>query len=429
MELIEIHGGHNLSGIVKIAGAKNAALPIMMATILIDSPINLSNIPILKDVKIISALLKTLGVTVEILNECLSTGTTQTKITPSKQKLYKIAQKFTSSNRASLWALGPLLAKHGKAILALPGGCNLGERKIDIHIDALRKMGAKIKIEKNNIIASCPNKLQGIKYDFPKKSVGSTANIIMAASLAEGTSCLTNCATEPEITDLAEFLVSCGAKIDGIGTSNLIISGVDNLHGTEYKIIPDRIETGTFMVAAAITRSNIKIENAVPKHLYTPIDILSSMGVKIDYDKETILVNAKNSNLISANIDTAPFPYFPTDLQAIFTALLCTVSGQSRITENIFENRYLHLNEFKKMGAKVDIKSNHEFIINGVQQLTGADLYPMDLRASAALICAGLFATNHSRLYNLHYLDRGYANIEQKLQKLGAKIIRKTIGN
>ena len=424
--ILKIKGGNRLIGSVQIAGAKNAALPIMIATILSGDKVILSNIPILQDIKNIERLLEEIGFNIFKEQEDSSAGTQRIEIIPPRISGYKVSEEIASSMRASIWSLGPLLGRCGRAEIALPGGCKLGERKIDIHIEALQKMGAQIYIEDGKIIATTEHKLKSIDYRFMQISVGATANIVMASVLANGISRLSNCAIEPEIVDLANFLVSMGAKISGIGTSTLLVEGVDSLGGSNYKIISDRIEAGTFMAGAAITGGDILVDNIQPQNLLKPIDILSQIGSEVEIYKNSVRIKSVG-NLTALDLSTNPFPDFPTDLQSPFCALLCKASGRSRVVENIFENRYLHLNELKKMGAKITLISNQEFMIEGSSRLNGSSLYASDLRAAASLVLSALSAEGESIIYNLHHLDRGYANIEMKLQNLGAQIIRQKV--
>ncbi len=423
MTYIKITGKQKLEGEVKIAGAKNAALPIMMASILADEKIILTNIPNLTDIDSVILLLQDLGYLINKGQEDIEAGTQIIEILPTKEITYEISKLVSSTIRASIWALGPMLAKHGKAIIPIVGGCKLGARNIDMHIEALQNMGATIDIEDEKIIGISNGKLKSIKYKFPQISVGATANILMASCLAEGRTMLSNCAIEPEIIDLANFLNSMGAKIDGIGSSELTIDGVSNLKGSRYNIISDRIEACTYAIMSAISSGNVFIKNIDPNIIDNIISFLCLIGIDIKTNKNGIHVKSA-SNFKPVNISTAPYPGFPTDLQAQITALLTLAKGESRIEENIFENRFLHVIELKKMGANIDLIDNHTWNIKGVEELYGAELFASDLRASASLIVAAIGANGTSTIHNLHHLDRGYANLENKLLNLNANIKR-----
>jgi UDP-N-acetylglucosamine 1-carboxyvinyltransferase len=423
MEYIEINGGNRLEGSVKIAGAKNAGLPIIMASILASNKTILKNIPTLTDIDNVILILKDLGFQITRRVESLEAGTQTISIFPSDKINYEISSKAASSMRASIWALGPMIARYNEAIIPLPGGCNLGARSIDMHIDALQKMGAKIDVKDGKIFGRCTGRLKAIDYEFYKVSVGATANILMAATLAHGTTTLSNCAIEPEITDLANFLLSIGAKISGIGTQTLTIVCVDDLQGSEYRIIPDRLEAATYAVAASITKGDIIIENIDHSIMTNIIEYLSKIGIEV-YIKNNIFRVTSSNVILPINISTAPYPGFPTDMQSQFSALLTLAKGSSQIEETIFENRFVHLYELNKMGANIKILNNQKWIINGVERLSGAKLVANDLRGAASLILAALAADGISTIYNLEYLDRGYANLENKLVKLGAEIKR-----
>jgi UDP-N-acetylglucosamine 1-carboxyvinyltransferase len=423
MEYIEINGGNKLEGSVKIAGAKNAGLPIIMASILSSSKTILKNIPNLTDIDNGLLLLKDLGFQIAKQMESLEAGTQTISIFPSEKINHEVNIEVASSMRASIWALGPMIARYNEAIIPSPGGCNLGARSIDMHIDALQKMGAKIDVKDGKIFGRCTARLEAIDYEFYKVSVGATANILMAATLAHGTTTLSNCAIEPEITDLANFLLSIGAKIFGIGTPDLTIVGVEVLQGSEYRIIPDRLEASTYAVAASITKGDVIIENINPNIMSNIIEYLCKIDVEVYRENSKLRIISKNI-ILPTNIKTGPYPDFPTDMQAQFSALLTLAKGTSQIDETIFENRFAHLNELNKMGADIKILNNQKWIINGVKKLYGARLFANDLRGSASLILAALGAEGVSTIHNLEYLDRGYANLEKKLFSLGAEIKR-----
>jgi UDP-N-acetylglucosamine 1-carboxyvinyltransferase len=423
MTYIKITGKQKLEGEVKIAGAKNAALPIMMASILADEKVILTNIPNLTDIDSTILLLQDLGYIINRGQEDIEAGTQIIEILPAKEITHEISKLVSSSMRASIWALGPMLAKHGKAIIPLPGGDKIGERNIDMHVKALQNMGAIINIENDKIIAKADKRLRAIKYNFHQISVGATANILMASCLADGKTILSNCAIEPEIVDLANFLNSIGAKIYGIGTHELTIEGVLSLKGVKYNIISDRIEAGTYAIMAAISSGNILIRNISTNIIENIIDCLSKIGINIIKTENTIYVQS-SGNFKPLNISTAPYPGFPTDLQAQISTLLALAKGESKIEENIFENRFMHIIELQKMGADIKLLNNHAWNIKGVDELYGTDLFASDIRASASLIVAAIGANGISTIHNLHHLDRGYANLESKLLNLNANIKR-----
>lgn len=422
-EYIKINGGKKLEGNIKIAGAKNAALPILMASILSSSQTTLHNIPLLTDIDNMILILKELGLGITKFITDSNSGVQTINIFPTNKINSDVTSDVVSGMRASIWTLGPILAKYGKIIISLPGGCKLGTRNIDMHLDALRKMGAEININNGKIYAKSNKKLNGINYKFDKVSVGATANILMASCLAEGTTKLSNCAIEPEITDLANFLFSIGADISGIGTSNLKIEGVKNLNSSEYTVIPDRLEAATYALAAAITKGNVVIEKIRPDIISNIIEYLTKTGIGINIDNDKLHIISTNI-ILPTNIKTAPYPGFPTDMQSQFCALLSIANGKSRIKETIFENRFAHLHELKKMGAEIEILDNQNWIIQGKDKLYGAKLVASDLRGAACLIVAALGASGISTIHNLQYLDRGYAKLEDKLSNLGADIKR-----
>jgi len=416
MEKYVIEGNKKLKGNVKISGAKNSALKIMAAAILANSPSIIEDIPRIKDVEVMMEVLKELGVKVKFIDKNVI------KIDPTAINNYITPYKLVRRMRASITILGPLIAKLGKARVALPGGCNIGSRPIDLNISGLTKLGAKIIQESGFIDATAPDGLKGnyISMDFPSR--GATENILMASVLAKGRTIIENSAREPELVDLANFLVTMGADIQGIGTDRLIIEGVEKLNGIKYKIIPDPVEMGTFIVMAAATKGEIFIERAKPEMIRIAINKFKECGVNILEEDNGILVSM-NQKPKPTDISTLPFPGFPTDLQPLATALLTLSSGVSIITENIFENRFTYISELNRMGA--DIRTDgHHAIIRGVDNLMGAPVTAPDLRAGAAIVTAGLAAEGITEIYDIYHIDRGYENLENKLTQLGANISR-----
>lgn len=418
MEKLIIHGGHELHGRVKISGAKNAVLPIIAATLLAqDKPCVLDEVPYLNDVCTIAEVLRQLGVKVDF-NRQQHTLFVDSTVLKTVDAPYDLVRKM----RASFVIMGPLLARYGKAKISMPGGCAIGTRPIDLHLKGFEALGAEIEIGHGFISATAPNGLKGtsIYLDFP--SVGATENIIMAACMAEGQTILENAAQEPEIIDLANFLNIMGAKIRGAGTNVIKITGVPKLIGHNYTIIPDRIEAGTYMVAVAMTGGDIYIENAISEHLKPVIAKLNEAGVKIEEDIDGIRVSC-NKRPKAIDIKTLPYPGFPTDMQAQFMAMLTIADGTGLVTETVFENRFMHVDELKRMGAciKVDGRTS---IVEGVPSLNGCQVKATDLRAGAAMVLAGLVANGETEVSYIHHIDRGYDNLVEKLCGLGADICR-----
>lgn len=418
MEKLIIHGGHELHGRVKISGAKNAVLPIIAATLLAqDKPCVLDEVPYLNDVCTIAEVLRQLGAKVDF-NRQQHTLFVDSTVLKTVDAPYDLVRKM----RASFVIMGPLLARYGKAKISLPGGCAIGTRPIDLHLKGFEALGAEIEIGHGFISATAPNGLKGtsIYLDFP--SVGATENIIMAACMAEGQTILENAAQEPEIIDLANFLNIMGAKIRGAGTNVIKITGVPKLIGHNYTIIPDRIEAGTYMVAVAMTGGDIYIENAISEHLKPVIAKLNEAGVKIEEDIDGIRVSC-NKRPKAIDIKTLPYPGFPTDMQAQFMAMLTIADGTGLVTETVFENRFMHVDELKRMGAciKVDGRTS---IVEGVPSLNGCQVKATDLRAGAAMVLAGLVANGETEVSYIHHIDRGYDNLVEKLCGLGADICR-----
>lgn len=417
MEKLIVKGGNRLVGAVKTSGAKNAVLPIIAASILGTTPSHLDEVPMLEDVHTISEVLKCLGLSVECSPEKNVLDIDSTEITS-----YEAPYELVRTMRASFLVMGPLLARIGKARISMPGGCAIGARPIDIHLKGFEALGVKIEQGHGYIEASAPEGLKGtsIYFDFP--SVGATENIMMAASLAEGTTILENAAEEPEIVDLANYLNKMGAKIRGAGTDTIRIEGVDKLHGADYTIIPDRIEAGTYMIAAAMTGGDVVVENVLPEHQKPLISKLREAGAVVEEDIDKVRVIGKNP-LKAVSIKTLPYPGFPTDMQAQMMAMMVIAEGRSKVTETVFENRFMHVVELNRMGAQISTEGRSA-VIDGPCKLTGCDVRATDLRAGAAMILAGLVAEGTTRIGDLHHIDRGYENIVAKLKKLGADIER-----
>lgn len=417
MEKLIVKGGNRLVGAVKTSGAKNAVLPIIAASILGTTPSHLDEVPMLEDVHTISEVLKCLGLAVECSPEKNVLDIDSTEITS-----YEAPYELVRTMRASFLVMGPLLARIGKARISMPGGCAIGARPIDIHLKGFEALGVKIEQGHGYIEASAPEGLKGtgIYFDFP--SVGATENIMMAASLAEGTTILENAAEEPEIVDLANYLNKMGAKIRGAGTDTIRIEGVDKLHGADYTIIPDRIEAGTYMIAAAMTGGDIVVENVLPEHQKPLIAKLREAGAVVEEDIDKVRVIGKNP-LKAVSIKTLPYPGFPTDMQAQMMAMMVIAEGRSKVTETVFENRFMHVVELNRMGAQISTEGRSA-VIDGPCKLTGCDVRATDLRAGAAMILAGLVAEGTTCIGDLHHIDRGYENIVAKLKNLGADIER-----
>lgn len=417
MEKLIVKGGNRLVGPVKTSGAKNAVLPIIAASILGTTPSHLDEVPMLEDVHTISEVLKCLGLSVECSPEKNVLDIDSTEITS-----YEAPYELVRTMRASFLVMGPLLARIGKARISMPGGCAIGARPIDIHLKGFEALGVKIEQGHGYIEASAPEGLKGtsIYFDFP--SVGATENIMMAASLAEGTTILENAAEEPEIVDLANYLNKMGAKIRGAGTDTIRIEGVDKLHGADYTIIPDRIEAGTYMIAAAMTGGDVVVENVLPEHQKPLIAKLREAGAVVEEDIDKVRVIGKNP-LKAVSIKTLPYPGFPTDMQAQMMAMMVIAEGRSKVTETVFENRFMHVVELNRMGAQISTEGRSA-VIDGPCKLTGCDVRATDLRAGAAMILAGLVAEGTTRIGDLHHIDRGYENIVAKLKNLGADIER-----
>jgi len=418
MYKLVIEGGHKLEGEVYISGAKNAALPIMAASLLIEDDVIINNVPNLEDVKTLSQLLERLGKKVEFSDKRMVIRTVSEE---NVEAPYEITKKI----RASIAVLGPLLAKRKKAKVSFPGGCAIGPRPVDLHIKGMRILGASVRVEHGYIIAEAQKLTGGLVNMLGTNgtSVVATENVMMAATLAEGTTVIDNAAMEPEVVDLANFLIKCGAKIKGHGTNTIVVEGVKSLKGCEYEIIPDRIEAGTFILAGMMTNGEVLVKNCEPNHLTEPIRVFSEMGASIQIlSKDTILVKGRE-RYEPVNVTTLPYPYFPTDLQAQLMAVLTKARGISIITEKIFQNRFMHAYEMNRLGADITIDGNSA-IIKGVDKLYGAPVMASDLRGGAGLIIALLGAEGVGELLRVYHVDRGYEKIEDKLSKLGAKIKR-----
>ncbi|MBU1669308.1 UDP-N-acetylglucosamine 1-carboxyvinyltransferase [bacterium] len=417
MDYLQITGGTKLSGSIQISGAKNSALPVIAATILSDKPVKLTNLPNVVDIRTLLKLLKILGGTVEHNN-------TVAEINNGTMNSTKAVYEIVSQMRASILVLGPLLARFGECEVSLPGGCAIGQRPIDLHLKALEAMGAKIEIKGGYVRAEAPNGLQGAKIVFDKITVGGTENTIMAAALAHGTTKIVNAAKEPEIVQLCEMIADAGVKIEGIGTSEIIIEGTGQkpLTFKDVEIIPDRIEAGTYLCAAAITGSTIMLEKVNANHIAASIDKLEGMGCSFVFDGTNITIKG-TERLKPVSLITTEYPGFPTDMQAQFMAVATMAIGESVIEERLFENRFMHVSELNRLGADIWLKGNIA-AVNPVAELNGADVMATDLRASSALVLAGLVANGVTNVHRIYHLDRGYDNLEGKLSALGANIVR-----
>lgn len=417
MDKLIIEACAPLSGSVRISGAKNAALPILMSSILADSTCYFDNVPELRDIHTSLSLLEQLGA------KAYRKDGQSVVIDPSTINNFNASYELVKTMRASILVLGPLLAKFGQANVSLPGGCAIGARPVNLHLQGLEQMGAKIDVDNGYIRASVDGKLQGAHIFMDVVSVGATENLMMAACLAQGETILENAAREPEIVDLANCLNAMGAKVMNAGSDQIVIHGVESLSGCQYKVLPDRIETGTFLIAAAITGGKIRCENAAPKTLEAVLDKLVKAGAEVTTGEDWISLDMTDRVLKSVDIKTAPHPGFPTDMQAQFVALNCLAEGTGVVTENIFENRFMHVPELQRMGADISLQANTA-VCNGKSSLRGAQVMATDLRASASLVIAGLVAQGQTTVDRIYHLDRGYEHIEEKLNGLGANIRR-----
>lgn len=417
MDKLVIQGGTRLDGEIWISGSKNAALPILFATLLTDEKVTLCNLPHLQDITTTIALLGALGVTISVDDSM--------QITVESGSLSAVTAPYdlVKTMRASILVLGPLLAKHGEANVSFPGGCAIGSRPVDLHLKGLEAMGAEIEVDQGYIKARSKGRLKGANILMDMVSVGATENLMMAAALAEGTTVIQNAAREPEIVDLAQCMNALGASVEGYGTDTLIIHGVEKMTGGEYSIMPDRIETGTFLAAAAATRGRIKVTKADPASLEAVLLKLKETGAEITQGDDWIQLDMKGERPKAINLKTSPYPGFPTDMQAQLSVVNAVAKGAGRITETIFENRHMQVQELNRMGANIAVEGNTA-VVTGVEQLNGAPVMASDLRASAALVIAGMVASGETTVDRIYHIDRGYECIEEKLRQVGARIRR-----
>ena len=414
MKKMVLHGGRVLKGNVRVSGSKNATLPIMAASLLSDSPSTITGVPMVRDIRTFSELIKILGANAYLESNMLH-------IQPDTINNFKAPYELVKTMRASIYALGPLLAKYGQAKVSMPGGCAIGLRPIDLHLMAVKKLGAKIEIKHGYVIATA-KKLKGAKIVFPKASLGATVNTLLAASLADGVTIIENASKEPEVVDLCNFLQAMGAPISGAGTGTISIKGSRKLNGVKnYKVIPDRIEAATLIAAAVITKGSVTVENVMPQQMSLFFEKLKDSGSGFDIKGNSVKVMPHKGRLRGTDIATEPYPGFPTDIQAQWMALMTLASGDSIIKENIWENRFMHVLELARMGAEIKIDGNTA-VITGVKKLSGASVMASDLRASAALILAGLAASGETQIRRIYHLERGYENLDAKLSALGADI-------
>jgi UDP-N-acetylglucosamine 1-carboxyvinyltransferase len=414
MDQIHMEGGTPLQGTVQVSGAKNAALPAMVAPLLTDQPVTLRNVPMVRDTHTMKRLMERLGG-----NGSLEGGCFQVRVAAGGE--VEAPYDLVKTMRASIVVLGPLLARRGRAKVSLPGGCAIGERPVDQHLKGLQRLGARVEVEHGYVLAEA-ERLEGAEFTFDLETVTGTENLLMAATLARGTTVLQRCAREPEVVDLATLLRSMGARIEGDGTQTIRIEGVEALHGAEHDLIPDRIEAGTFVLAAAMTRGTVDVQRCRPDHLGALLERLHEMGVALDVEGDTIRVR-KAGELRATDLRTSPYPGFPTDLQAQFMTLATQVQGSAVIHEEIFENRFMHVAELRRMGADIQVE-DRTAVVRGPTELSGANVMATDLRASACLILAGLVAQGTTVVDRVYHIDRGYERIEEKLGGLGARIRR-----
>ena len=417
MDKLLIRGGSTLNGEIYASGAKNSALPILAASLLADSPLKVGNLPHLNDVTTMLELLGSMGVEVMLSDEM------EVQVDTSNIKNLNARYELVKTMRASILVLGPLLAKFQQATVALPGGCAIGSRPVNLHIDAMRAMGAEVNIEDGNIKASVSGRLKGSKILFEPVSVTGTENVIMAATLAEGITIIENAAREPEVIDLANCLIAMGADIKGAGTDVIIIQGVESLEGASFSVMPDRVEVGTYLTAVAMTGGKVKIKSAKPEYLSSVISKLELSGAIITQGDDWVEIFMNNNKPNATSLTTGPYPSFPTDMQAQFVSLNAIADGNSTITETVFENRFMHVQEIARMGGNITLKGNTA-VIAGINSLKGAPVMATDLRASASLVLAGLVAKGATTIDRIYHIDRGYERIEEKLKMLGADIER-----
>ena len=426
MDRIRIIGGERLKGTIPISGAKNAALPLMIASLLTRETLTLKNVPRLADVTLLGRILGNHGVDITVVGK--KSGQSTIDGQTFKLKAAEIVDttapyEMVSRMRASFWVLAPILARCGEAKISLPGGCAIGTRPVDLHLSALEALGADIELEGGYVIAKAPKGLTGARIALSKVSVGATHNALMAAVLARGDTVIENAAREPEVADLASCLKKMGAKIGGIGSATLQVQGVESLHGAEHTVLPDRIETGTYAMAAAMTGGEVILQNTRADLLESALALLRSSGVEIEETPSGLRVARNGGGLRPVAVDTEPFPGFPTDLQAQLIALMCMAQGTSTVRETIFENRFMHVQELARLGARIDLKGDTA-MVTGVKGLTGAQVMATDLRASVSLIIAGLAAQGETMIGRVYHLDRGFERIEEKLRHCGAHIER-----
>ncbi len=426
MDRIRIVGGNELTGRIPISGAKNAALPLMIAALLTDDTLTLDNVPHLADVEQLIRILGNHGVDYSVngRRERQNEGYSRTIHFSARHIVDTTAPyELVSKMRASFWVIGPLLARMGQARVSLPGGCAIGTRPVDLFIDGLKALGADIQIESGYVIAKAPDRLTGNRFNFPKVSVGATHVLMMAATLAKGETVLGNAAREPEVVNLADCLNAMGARISGAGTSTITIAGVDALAGARHAVIPDRIETGTYAMAVAMTGGDVTLENARPDLLQTALDVIAQSGAEVIPVNSGIRIRRNGHGIAPVDVTTAPFPGFPTDLQAQFMGLMTMARGKARITETIFENRFMHVQELARLGARIAL-NGQTAIVDGVSRLNGAQVMATDLRASVSLVIAGLAAQGETVVNRVYHLDRGFERLEEKLSGCGANIER-----
>ena len=417
MDKLLIKGGCELRGEIYASGSKNSALPILAASLLADTPLKVGNLPHLNDVTTMLELLGSMGVDVMLSDDM------EVQVDTSSIDNLNARYELVKTMRASILVLGPLLAKFQKATVALPGGCAIGSRPVNLHIDAMRAMGADINIEGGNIVASVDGRLKGAKIMFEPVSVTGTENVIMAACLAEGTTVIENAAREPEVIDLANCLIGMGAQIEGAGSDVITVNGVDRLNGTTFSVMPDRVEVGTYLTAVAMAGGKVKIKQAKPEYLSSVITKLESAGALFTLEDNSVEISMKKRKPNAVSLTTGPYPSFPTDMQAQFVSLNSIAEGNSTVTETVFENRFMHVQEIARMGGNITLKGNTA-VIEGIEKLKGAPVMATDLRASASLVLAGLVAEGSTIIDRIYHIDRGYERIEEKLKMLGADIER-----
>ncbi|WP_243373208.1 UDP-N-acetylglucosamine 1-carboxyvinyltransferase [Microvirga solisilvae] len=426
MDRIRIRGGAPLNGLIPISGAKNAALPLMIASLLTDETLELGNVPRLADISSLLRIMSNFGVDHSIAGRRpgQSSETGQTIRLTSKNIIDTCAPyELVSTMRASFWVIAPLVARFGHAKVSMPGGCAIGTRPVDLLIMALAKLGAAIEIEAGYVVATAPKGLRGAEIDFGKVTVGGTHVALMAATLAQGSSVIRNAAREPEVVDLAECLIKMGAKISGHGTSEIVVEGVAKLNGASHDVMPDRIETGTYAMAVAMTGGDLVLENTRPEYLQAALDVLGQSGAEVSPTHSGIRIRRNGNGIQAVDVTTDPFPGFPTDLQAQFMALMTRASGTSRIRETIFENRFMHVQELARLGAQIRLDGDCAYV-DGVPTLKGAPVMATDLRASVSLVIAGLVADGETTINRVYHLDRGFEALEAKLARCGAEIER-----